>query len=36
VAPLKAADDAHLIDTTGLSPSAVLAKVEALSVAAGF
>lgn len=36
VAPLKAADDAHLIDTTGLSPSAVLAKVEALSIAAGF
>lgn len=36
VAPLKASDDAHLIDTTGLSPSAVLAKVEALSVAAGF
>lgn len=36
VAPLKPADDAHLIDTTGLSPSAVLAKVEALSVAAGF
>ena len=36
VAPLKPADDAHLIDTTGLSPSAVLAQVEALSVAAGF
>lgn len=36
VAPLKPADDAHLIDTTGLSPAAVLAKVEALSVAAGF
>ena len=36
VAPLKPADDAHLIDTTGLSPEAVLAKVEALSVAAGF
>ena len=36
VAPLKPADDAHLIDTTGLSPSAVLAKVEALSIAAGF
>ncbi|MDP3859594.1 MAG: (d)CMP kinase [Stagnimonas sp.] len=36
VAPLKPADDAYLIDTTGLSPEAVLAKVEALSVAAGF
>lgn len=36
VAPLKAADDAHLIDTTGLSPAAVVAKVEALAVAAGF
>lgn len=36
VAPLKPANDAHLIDTTGLSPDAVLARVEALSVAAGF
>lgn len=36
VAPLKPAEDAYLIDTTGLSPEAVLARVEALSVAAGF
>lgn len=30
VAPLKAADDAHLIDTTGLSPADVLRRVERL------
>ncbi len=32
VAPLKPAGDAHLIDTTGLSPAEVLNKVQALLV----
>lgn len=33
VAPLKPADDAHLIDTTGLSPDEVIRRVKALLAA---
>ena len=34
VAPLKPAEDAHLIDTTGLSPAEVIGKVQALLASA--